>query len=157
MANDENASPALRLSDGLGGLLDEAANTISALRALPEVPALDEDGFSLRLNTLARRLRAAARYHRVNPLGGPARMFDAIAARLRAGEAWALVLADYGLTQSPTPSPSKVYIQCPRHRNSPWPMMKVGYSSLPVETCPNCELANETPNAQVERRAAGED
>ena len=37
-------------------------------------------------------------YEAANPLGGPARMFDAIAERIRAGEEYHSVLADYGVT-----------------------------------------------------------
>lgn len=36
-------------------------------------------------------------YARLNPLGGPAKVFDAMAARIRAGEPYDAVLADYGL------------------------------------------------------------
>jgi hypothetical protein len=36
-------------------------------------------------------------YARANPLGGPAKMFDAIAARLRAGEPFDEVMHDYGI------------------------------------------------------------
>ena len=38
------------------------------------------------------------RYEAANPLGGPARMFDAIAERIRSGEEYHSVLADYGVT-----------------------------------------------------------
>ena len=38
------------------------------------------------------------KYEAANPLGGPARMFDAIAERIRAGEDYYSVLADYGVT-----------------------------------------------------------
>jgi len=37
-------------------------------------------------------------YEAANPLGGPARMFDAIAERIRSGEDYYAVLADYGVT-----------------------------------------------------------
>ena len=37
-------------------------------------------------------------YEAANPLGGPARMFEAIAERIRAGEDYYAVLADYGVT-----------------------------------------------------------
>ena len=35
---------------------------------------------------VAKTLRAAARYHAANPLGGPAKLFDAVADQIRAGE-----------------------------------------------------------------------
>lgn len=41
---------------------------------------------------------AKRRYEAANPLGGPARMFDAIAERIRSGEDYHSVLADYGVT-----------------------------------------------------------
>lgn len=41
---------------------------------------------------------AKKRYEAANPLGGPARMFEAIAERIRAGEEYHSVLADYGVT-----------------------------------------------------------
>lgn len=37
-------------------------------------------------------------YEAANPLGGPARMFEAIAERIRSGENYYAVLADYGVT-----------------------------------------------------------
>lgn len=36
-------------------------------------------------------------YAKRNPLGGPAKMFDAIASRIRAGEDYHEVLRDYGV------------------------------------------------------------
>lgn len=41
---------------------------------------------------------AKQRYESANPLGGPARMFEAIAERIRSGEDYYAVLADYGVT-----------------------------------------------------------
>lgn len=41
---------------------------------------------------------AAKQYAADNPLGGPARMFDAIAERIRSGEEYYAVLKDYGVT-----------------------------------------------------------
>lgn len=41
---------------------------------------------------------AQQRYETANPLGGPARLFEAIAERTRAGEDYHYVLADYGVT-----------------------------------------------------------
>lgn len=40
---------------------------------------------------------AAEEYARRNPLGGPAKVFEAMAARIRAGEDYYAVLEDYGL------------------------------------------------------------
>lgn len=42
-------------------------------------------------------LLAAAKYEEANPLGGPATMLEAAARRIRAGEDFHEVLADYGL------------------------------------------------------------
>lgn len=39
----------------------------------------------------------AEEYRKKNPLGGPAKMFDAIADRIRAGEEYHAVLRDYNL------------------------------------------------------------
>lgn len=49
-------------------------------------------------DTAASRLGCRAGYDRDNPLGGPAKMFDAIAERIRAGEDYHEVLRDYGVT-----------------------------------------------------------
>lgn len=46
---------------------------------------------------IATVIRAHARYVKANPLGGPAKVFDAIADRIRAGESRAAVLYDYDL------------------------------------------------------------
>lgn len=43
-------------------------------------------------------------YDRANPLGGPASMFRAMAERIEAGEAYAAVLADYGVTVGAPPT-----------------------------------------------------
>jgi len=43
-------------------------------------------------------LHGIAEYRAANPLGGPAKMFDAIADRIRAGEEYYAVLADYDVT-----------------------------------------------------------
>jgi hypothetical protein len=45
---------------------------------------------------VAQRLRRAAKYFGANPLGGPAKVFDAMADRIRAGEDYYAVLADHG-------------------------------------------------------------
>ena len=44
----------------------------------------------------------AAEYAKRNPLGGPAKVFDAMASRIRAGEDYYSVLADYGFAVSAT-------------------------------------------------------
>ena len=41
---------------------------------------------------------AKQRYESANPLGGPARMFEVISERIRSGEEYNAVLADYGVT-----------------------------------------------------------
>lgn len=46
---------------------------------------------------------ASADYEAKNPLGGPAKMFDAIAGRLRAGEEFYSVMNDYGIRFDPPP------------------------------------------------------
>lgn len=46
---------------------------------------------------IERRAKERA-YQAGNPLGGPARLFDAIADRIRAGDEFYSVLADFGLT-----------------------------------------------------------
>lgn len=50
-----------------------------------------------RIAVLEAELAAAKKYAVKNPLGGPATMFDTIAARIRAGEPVARVLDDYDL------------------------------------------------------------
>lgn len=46
---------------------------------------------------MAKLLRKAYKYHNPNFLGGPAKMFDAIADRIRAGESIDEVMGDYGV------------------------------------------------------------
>ena len=58
---------------------------------------------------IARNLLKAARYFSPNPLGGPAKMFDAIADCIRAGDPVEDVLRDYGLQ----------YIRKPTTRRNP--------------------------------------
>lgn len=45
---------------------------------------------------VAKRLRRAAKYFGSNPLGGPAKVFDAMADRIRAGDDYYEVLKDHG-------------------------------------------------------------
>jgi hypothetical protein len=49
------------------------------------------------LRNTAKELRKAQKYHLPNPLGGPAKLFDAIADRIRAGEDQKSVMDDYGV------------------------------------------------------------
>lgn len=51
-----------------------------------------------KLKELEQHSPAKKAYEASNPLGGPARMFDAIAERIRSGEDYYAVLADYGVT-----------------------------------------------------------
>ena len=46
---------------------------------------------------LAAKLRRAKKYHEPNPLGGPARTFDAIADSVRAGDDLDVTMARYGV------------------------------------------------------------
>lgn len=55
----------------------------------------DKKRYQVRI-ALAKNLRKIAAYHKPNPLGGPAKIFDAMADRIRAGEKYDFVLADYG-------------------------------------------------------------
>ena len=59
--------------------------------------------------------RPAADYAAKNPLGGPASMFEVMAERIRAGEDYAAVLADYGL-RSETPAIPAEHTTLMRHR-----------------------------------------
>lgn len=49
------------------------------------------------LRAMAKGLRKAHKYHKPNCLGGPAKMFDAIADRIRAGDSMKSAMADHGL------------------------------------------------------------
>lgn len=49
------------------------------------------------LVALADRLAKSAKYHRPNPLGGPAVVFDACADSIRSGDSIDSAMADYGL------------------------------------------------------------
>ncbi len=46
-------------------------------------------------------LRRGAEYRKANPLGGPGKVFDAMADRIRAGDDYYEVLADYGFQVIP--------------------------------------------------------
>lgn len=54
-------------------------------------------------------------YRRQNPLGGPAKMFDTIADRIRAGEDLASVMDDYGISFNPSARPTG----CAEHLDGP--------------------------------------
>ena len=63
-------------------------------------PQPDENGAKRdfqELRDMAKGLRKAHKYHKPNCLGGPAKMFAAIADRIRAGEKMKAVMADYYL------------------------------------------------------------
>jgi hypothetical protein len=49
------------------------------------------------LAALADRLSKSAKYHRPNPMGGPAVVFDACADSIRAGDSIHSAMANYGL------------------------------------------------------------
>jgi hypothetical protein len=49
------------------------------------------------MRDLAKQLRRSAKYHKPNPLGGPAVIFDACANAIRAGDPINRAMADYGL------------------------------------------------------------
>jgi hypothetical protein len=53
--------------------------------------------FAYHRRAMAKGLRKAHKYHKPNPLCGPAKMFDAIADRMRAGDSVKECMADYGL------------------------------------------------------------
>lgn len=59
------------------------------------------EGIAKHSATIRAALAERDEYARANPLGGPATMFDAIARRLRSGEPYDEVLADYGLQHAP--------------------------------------------------------
>lgn len=49
------------------------------------------------MKALAKRLRQSAQYHKPNPLGGPAVVFDSCADAIRAGDPIKSAMANYGL------------------------------------------------------------
>jgi hypothetical protein len=49
------------------------------------------------MRDLAKQLRRSAKYHKPNPLGGPAVIFDACANAIRAGDPIKSAMDDYGL------------------------------------------------------------
>lgn len=53
------------------------------------------------MTTTAKSLRAAHKYMRINPLGGPAKVFDACADAIRAGDSTEQAMANFGLAWAP--------------------------------------------------------
>jgi hypothetical protein len=53
------------------------------------------------MTALAKALRRSAKYHQPNPLGGPAKVFDAIADAVRAGDSLASAMANHGVQWVP--------------------------------------------------------
>lgn len=53
------------------------------------------------MTATAAALRAAHKYLRVNPLGGPAKVFDACADSIRAGEPMDAAMAHFGIAWAP--------------------------------------------------------
>lgn len=82
-------------------LLDQAAEEIQTAHTIDGRWPLPYDSSAKRdfqeLRAIAKGLRKAYKYHKPNCLGGPAKIFDAIADRIRAGEKMKLVMADYDL------------------------------------------------------------
>lgn len=84
-------------------------DTLEALRELAELRVnhrwLLED--RNRYQRLTAELERRLGYRRQNPLGGPAKMFRAMAERLEAGDSWDSVLRDYGVTVAESPALSR--------------------------------------------------
>lgn len=82
-------------------LLDRSAEEIRVAHTVGgRWPRNDEHGAKRdhqELRDMAKGLRKAHKYHKPNCLGGPAKMFDAIADQIRAGESMKSCMADYGL------------------------------------------------------------
>lgn len=91
----------LRLLERSAELLEQDAASIRESHTVGgRWPSPDDLGVRLdyqELRFLAKQLRSAHSYHKRNPLGGPAKMFDAIADRIRAGESVQSCMADYGI------------------------------------------------------------
>jgi hypothetical protein len=71
-------------------LLRECRAMLDGLEAQPLIYRIDA--------AMGKRDAAADKYRKDNPLGGPANMFDAIASRIRLGEEYYAVLADFDVT-----------------------------------------------------------
>ena len=91
----------LHLLERSAELLERSAKEIRIAHTVGcRWPRNDEYGAKLdhqELRDIAKGLRKAHKYHKPNCLGGPAKMFDAIADRIRAGEKMKAVMADYDL------------------------------------------------------------
>jgi hypothetical protein len=70
------------------------SHTIRGRWPASEESVRDEFG---ELTALADKLAKSAKYHRANPLGGPAVLFDACADSIRAGDPLDSAMRDYGL------------------------------------------------------------
>lgn len=85
--------------DALGSIVATCAHSTNVL-VTRESEAANAALIAAAVNFLRQHgpaLLAAAKYEEANPLGGPATMLEAAAGRIRAGEDFHEVLADYGL------------------------------------------------------------
>ena len=91
----------LHLLERSAELLERSAEEIRIAHTIGgRWPRPDEHGAKRdfrELRDMAKGLRKAHKYHKPNCLGGPAKMFDVIADRIRAGEKMKEVMADYEL------------------------------------------------------------
>ena len=96
----------LHLLERSAELLELAADEIKISHTVGgRWPRQDEHGAKRdfdELRKMAKGLRRAHKYHKPNCLGGPAKMFDAIADRMRAGESMQECMADYCLMFKPS-------------------------------------------------------
>ena len=87
----------------LGRAAEELDREAASIRACHTVrcrwPADDAETRAVyqKLRGLAAGLRRAKKYHEPNPLGGPAKVFDAIADCVRAGDDLAATMANMGV------------------------------------------------------------
>ena len=91
----------LHLLERSAELLERSAEEIRIAHTVGGCwPRPDEHGAKRdfqELRDMAKGLRKAHKYHKPNCLGGPAKMFDAIADRIRAGGKMKSVMTDYDL------------------------------------------------------------
>ena len=91
----------LHLLERSAELLERAADEVKISHTVGgRWPRPDEHGAKRdfdELRKMAKGFRKAHKYHKPNPMGGPAKMFDAIADRMRAGDSMKECMADYGL------------------------------------------------------------